>query len=261
MDISKIRKQIREAREEERRQRRARVDRETPEGTLSGGESPLEADGPPSGPPVLQPEPLPAGSGLSPEEPAEVLETLTPGVPLSPEPTPAEVETLPEYDDETDVDDYLDRDEIQDRTRRGNQIKFLAFRLGDEEYAVNLLEMKEVQLYRAVTRVPRTPSYLLGIMSLRGRVIPVFDLRQRLGIRGEAPLAPRILVFSKGHEPVGAKVDSISGVLTTWTEDILPSLNTLSEEESRFITGVIRTEHRFVSMLNLDELLVIETGP
>jgi purine-binding chemotaxis protein CheW len=118
--------------------------------------------------------------------------------------------------------------------------------------------MQEVLMYHDVTRLPRTPAYLLGITSLRGKVIPVIDLRERLGIRGPEPQTPRVLVLRSEDEPVGARVDSVTGVIRTWTDEILPALNTLSEEEVRFIAGVVRVDGRFVSLLAPEEILKIE---
>jgi len=263
VDISKLRKKIREAQEKSRnrdpllRSAEAPEERQEVQRTAPEPETRVHAPGPDrpeiGEPAVLSERP---GTPIAKAEPETDMSASSESSP-SQEAVPIP-EEVAESGDEVYIDDYLDRDAVHDRAREGQQVKVLAFRLGDEEYAVSMMDMKEVQIYREVTRVPRTPSYVLGIMSLRGKVIPVLDLRRRLGIRSGIPEAPRILVFSMEGEPVGAQVDSISGVITTWTDEIMPSLNTLSDNELRFISGVIRTENRFVSMLNLEELLNIE---
>lgn len=139
-----------------------------------------------------------------------------------------------------------------------DEIEILAFRLGDEEYAVRIMEMQEVLMMHEVTWVPRTPSYLMGITSLRGKVIPVIDMRKKLRIAGGRDEDARILVLGYGGEPIGARVDSISGVIRIAQDDIMASLTTLSEEESRFIEGVVRVKNRFVSILSLGEIMKIE---
>lgn len=139
-----------------------------------------------------------------------------------------------------------------------DEIEILAFRLGDEEYAVRIMEMQEVLMMHEVTWVPRTPSYLMGITSLRGKVIPVIDMRKKLRIAGGRDEDARILVLGYGGEPIGARVDSISGVIRITQDDIMASLTTLSEEESRYIEGVVRVKNRFVSILSLGEIMKIE---
>jgi len=139
-----------------------------------------------------------------------------------------------------------------------DEIEIVAFRLGNEEYAVRIMEMQEVLMMHEVTWVPRTPSYLMGITSLRGKVIPVIDLREKLRIAGGRDEDARILVLGCGGEPIGARVDSISGVMRIAQDEIMASLTTLSEEESRYIEGVVRVKNRFVSILSLGEIMKIE---
>ena len=157
-----------------------------------------------------------------------------------------------EEDEDYEYDDYE-----EDSGQFVDRIKILAFRIGDENYAVRMIDMQEVLTMHEITIVPRAPSHLMGITSLRGKVIPVIDLRIRLGIKAPDPENPRILVLSGEGQPVGIKIDSIIGMFMMNPDEIMPSLNTLTEEESRFIDVVVSVEHRFVSILNLDEILKI----
>ncbi|MBI5143331.1 MAG: purine-binding chemotaxis protein CheW [Nitrospirae bacterium] len=159
----------------------------------------------------------------------------------------------PQYDDDNDYG----FDNAQS-LRPVDEIEIVAFRLGNEEYAVRIMEMQEVLMMHEVTWVPRTPSYLMGITSLRGKVIPVIDLREKLRIPGGRGEDARILVLGCGGEPIGARVDSISGVIRITQDEIMASLTTLSEEESRYIEGVVRVKNRFVSILSLGEIMKIE---
>ncbi len=137
------------------------------------------------------------------------------------------------------------------------KIKILVFRIGDEDYAVRMTDLQEILKMHEITTIPRAPRHLMGITSLRGKVIPVIDPRIRLKVETVDSSEPRIIVLSGEGCPVGIKVDRITGMFMIKPEEIMPSLNTLTDEESRFIDSVVRVEHRFVSILNLDAILEI----
>jgi len=137
------------------------------------------------------------------------------------------------------------------------QVKILVFRVGDETYAVRMIDMQEVLTMHEITVIPRAPRHLMGITSLRGKVIPVIDLRTRLRIEATDATNPRILVLSGEGQPIGIKVDSIIGKFIIKQDEMMPAPNTLNDEASRFIDVVIRVEQRFVSILNLGEVLKI----
>ncbi len=139
------------------------------------------------------------------------------------------------------------------------EIELIAFKVSNEEYAVRLLEMQEIINYRKVTPVPRSPKYLKGVTFLRGKVLPVIDLNERLEIRGDGDERKKIIVLSTSKkEPVGAIVSSFIRVLRFAETDILQPPATLSEREKRFIKGVVRIGDRFISVLNVEELVKME---
>jgi len=167
---------------------------------------------------------------------------------------------------DSDWEDDWDEEAPPEEAEAAEEVRILVFRLGTEEYGARLEQMREVLKFHDVSFVPRTPDYLLGILSLRGRIIPVISPRVRLGIEGPSELdEPRVLVFHGSAEapddPVGALADSVAGVVRIAPEEILPPPNTLTEEQARLIEGVFRAGGRFVSILNLDELLRIEIPP
>ena len=92
------------------------------------------------------------------------------------------------------------------------QIELLGFMLSDEQYALDILEIKEIVRLLAITPVPRSPSWLKGIVTLRGVIVPIFDLRSRLGL-AEIEYGPktRIIVVYRGEELAGLIVDSLRG--------------------------------------------------
>src|SRR4051812_41249332 len=94
-----------------------------------------------------------------------------------------------------------------------DQNRFLSFSLGNEEYGVPLLAVKEVIAMPEITPIPYTPSYFLGIMNLRGQVISVMDLRQKLGVKPSQSSETAVIICDLNSLSIGVVVDSINSVL------------------------------------------------
>ncbi|NBC29269.1 MAG: chemotaxis protein CheW, partial [Spirochaetes bacterium] len=96
--------------------------------------------------------------------------------------------------------------------------KYLTFSVGDERYGVKVTQVEEVLEYQRITRVPRCPAFLLGVINVRGRLIPVMDMRLRLGLeQSEVAVETRIVVMTVAYGDeelsIGALVDSVHGVV------------------------------------------------
>lgn len=136
--------------------------------------------------------------------------------------------------------------------------EILAFKVANEEYAVRITELQEVIRYQKITAVPRSPRYLKGITSLRGKILPIIDLKERLGLAGKEGEKQKIIVLSGKKEPLGALVNAVLGVLRFPASELLPPPSTLTEEERNFIEGVVRINNKFISILKVDEILKTE---
>jgi len=138
--------------------------------------------------------------------------------------------------------------------------ELLGFMLADEEYALDILEIKEIVRLQTITPVPRTPDYLKGIITLRGVIVPVFDLRRRLGLK-EAGHGPhtRIVVVYRGDEFAGMIVDSITQVMRVSVDTIEPPPTTIGTVEAEFIKGVTRHQERLIILLNLARVLDVKS--
>lgn len=169
------------------------------------------------------------------------------------EPPPAEPEQL-----EESADDF---GELQGEggAAAGGLTEFLGFMLDDEEYALDILEIKEIIRLQAITPVPRTPGYLKGIITLRGIIVPVFDLRSRLGLK-EAEHGPRtrVVVVYRGDEFAGMIVDSITQVMRVSVDKVEPTPPTIGTVEAEFIKGVTRHQERLIILLNLTRVLDVK---
>ena len=140
------------------------------------------------------------------------------------------------------------------------QIELLGFMLSDEHYALDILEIKEIVRLHTITPVPRSPPWLKGIMTLRGVIVPIFDLRSRLGLAAtEHGPETRIVVVYRGEEFAGLIVDSITQVMRLPVEAIEPPPQTIALVEAEYLRGVARFRDQLVILLNLPR--VVEAAP
>jgi purine-binding chemotaxis protein CheW len=140
------------------------------------------------------------------------------------------------------------------------QIELLGFMLSDEQYALDILEVKEIVRLHAITMVPRSPPWLKGIVTLRGVIVPIFDLRARLGLAQiEHGPDSRIVVVYRGEEFAGLIVDRITQVMRLPVEAIEPPPQTIGQVEAEYLRGVARFRDQLVILLNLAR--VVEVGP
>ncbi len=145
--------------------------------------------------------------------------------------------------------------DAQSRTRQ----QYLSFHLSDEEYALDITQINEIIKVREFTDVPRVPEHILGIISLRGVVVPVFDLRQRLNLgKSELMLSSRIIVCLLDDITVGLLVDSINQVVNLVDEEVEPPPGVLSGMDRDMVTGIGRYQGRMIILLNLHRVLDVE---
>ena len=144
------------------------------------------------------------------------------------------------------------------RAAAGGQVELLGFMLSDEEYALDILEVKEIVRLQPITAVPRSPAWVKGIVTLRGVIVPVFDLRARLGL-AEVPHGPdtRIVVVLRGGDPAGLIVDRITQVMRAPLPAVEPPPQTIGQVEAEFLRGVARVNDRLVILLNLARVLQV----
>ena len=137
--------------------------------------------------------------------------------------------------------------------------QFLAFKLGTEHFAVEILRVLEIRELSPITPIPNAPSYVKGVMNLRGTIVPVIDLRMRFGA-GEATYHDFtvIIVVSCGSRYVGLIVDAMSDVLEVRSSDIAPPSDLSLQVDVMNLAGIIRNNDDIVLVLNLDRLLSFE---
>ncbi|MBI4509102.1 MAG: chemotaxis protein CheW [Deltaproteobacteria bacterium] len=159
--------------------------------------------------------------------------------------------------DETYHHGYARRDRAAEYQR-----EVLAFQLAREEYALDILRIREILKMRSITDVPRAPTFVLGIVALRGQVIPVINLRLRLRM----PSTPvgkdtRILIVTRDGEQFGLIVDAVNQVVRMRDEEIEPPPPMIGGVESEFVSGIGRPRaDRLLILLNLDAVVNFSVG-
>jgi purine-binding chemotaxis protein CheW len=135
--------------------------------------------------------------------------------------------------------------------------EFLSFRLGGDTYAVELARIREIVSSPPVTEVPRSPSEIVGICSVRGLLVTVVDLRQRLGLELSAPtrLSRILLANTDSGEVVGLLVDEVRHVVRLSSNEIEVTGSVLGADLSDHVLGVGRPEGDFVVLLDLASMV------
>ena len=134
-------------------------------------------------------------------------------------------------------------------------LEYLCFRASDEIYGINIMDIKEIIKPRKVTEIPRAPEFVSGIISLRGTIIPIIDIRSRLGLPREIVSGKERVVIVKNDQSFsGLFVDEVIQVVRISKENMEPAPSVLEGIDRDFVSGIGRSEGRFIIILNLENI-------
>jgi purine-binding chemotaxis protein CheW len=136
---------------------------------------------------------------------------------------------------------------------------YLSFKLDEEVFAINVLKVINILEMSQITKIPKAPEYMKGVIDLRGTVLPVVDLRIKFGLpEKETTVDTSIIVLNidLNGEPilVGSQVDAVKEVLELKSDDIAPSPSIGSRYNSGFIDGMFRQDEKFIMILDIDRV-------
>ena len=135
-------------------------------------------------------------------------------------------------------------------------IQLVTFRLQDETYGINVMQVQEVLRVSEIAPVPGAPPYVLGIINLRGNVVTVIDTRGRFGLpAGEISDATRVVIIESDNQVIGMLVDSVAEVVDLRASEIDSAPNIGNEENSRYIQGVATRDSKLLIVVDLNRLL------
>ena len=134
--------------------------------------------------------------------------------------------------------------------------QYLSLRLGNEEYAIDILRVQEIRSYEVPTKMVNSPSFVKGVINLRGVIVPIVDLRLKLNLaKVEYNDFTVVIILNIGGMVVGAVVDGVSDVVTLHAEAIKPAPQFDSALEARFIVGLATLGERMLIVMNMDALM------
>jgi purine-binding chemotaxis protein CheW len=134
--------------------------------------------------------------------------------------------------------------------------EFLTFRLGAEEYGIDILKVQEIRSYEAPTRIANAPAFIKGVVNLRGVIVPIVDLRIKLGCdSAELNGFTVVIVLNVNGRVVGVVVDSVSDVLELPRDAIRPAPEMTSVVEASFITGIATVAERMLILMDIESLM------
>jgi purine-binding chemotaxis protein CheW len=142
------------------------------------------------------------------------------------------------------------------KNESGNGRELIAFRIGAQEFCVDIMSVREIRGWTPATALPQSPGFVRGVINLRGAVLPIVDLAARLGFPPAEPTARHVIIVAQiGSQIVGLLVDAVSDILTVNDGSVQPTPDVASEMAKTFVRGVIAVEGRMISLIALDNLL------
>ena len=134
--------------------------------------------------------------------------------------------------------------------------ELIAIRVGAQEVCVDVMCVREIRGWTPATAIPRAPTYIRGVINLRGVVLPIVDLGARLGLPGSEPTARHVIIVAQvGERAAGLLVDSVSDILSLEDTSIQPTPDVASQLARMFVRGVIAMDGRMISVITMDNVL------
>ncbi len=134
--------------------------------------------------------------------------------------------------------------------------EFLTFRLGGEEYGVDILKVQEIRSYDTVTRLPQSPGYIKGVINLRGTIVPVIDMRLKFELENaEYNQYTVMIILNMGERVVGMVVDGVSDVITLSEDQIRPPPDFSGAMDSQCVTGLGAVDERMLILVDIEKLM------
>ena len=139
------------------------------------------------------------------------------------------------------------------------QVEFISFAIGDDQYGVDIMAVREIKEWSNVTHLPKQPEYMRGVLNLRGVMVPIIDLRCRFG-QGLTECTPThiIIVMQIGEKPVGLLADRVLDIVSFEAGKIQPVPKVAQSARVDFLTGLVTIENAMIALIDLPSLLSIE---
>ena len=145
---------------------------------------------------------------------------------------------------------------MSDTQRTPQTRELIAFRLGSQEFCVDIMSVRDLRGWTPATSLPHAPGYVRGVINLRGSVLPIVDLAVRLGFPASEPTARHVIIVAQvGDQVLGLLVDAVSDILTVTDTEIQPTPDVASDLARTFVNGVLAVQGRMLSVIGLENVL------
>ncbi|MGO9005413.1 MAG: chemotaxis protein CheW [Beijerinckiaceae bacterium] len=146
------------------------------------------------------------------------------------------------------------------RTNTTHPRELIAFRVGTQDFCIDVMSVREIRGWTPATTLPQAPSFVRGVINLRGAVLPIVDLAARLGFPAAEPSARHVIIVTQvggqvGNQFAGLLVDAVSDILNTTDDLIQPTPDIASEAAKSFVRGILAVEGRMISLIEIDSVL------
>jgi purine-binding chemotaxis protein CheW len=137
--------------------------------------------------------------------------------------------------------------------------EFLTFRLGEEEYGIEILKVQEIRGYEAVTAIANAPAFVKGVINLRGIIVPIVDMRIKFGLKKvEYNQFTVVIILNVAQRVVGVVVDSVSDVVTLNSAQVRPAPDLGTTLNTAYITGLGTIDNRMIILVDIEKLMSSE---
>src|SRR5689334_8246758 len=133
-------------------------------------------------------------------------------------------------------------------------MEYLSFRLGNEEYGIDIQKVQELRGYTPVTRIVTAPGYIKGVVNLRGLIVPIIDLRIKLGLATTYNELTVVIILSFGGNLTGVVVDGVSDVVALTADQIKPVPHVGSTVDAEYLVGVGSLDERMILLMDIERL-------
>ncbi len=134
--------------------------------------------------------------------------------------------------------------------------ELISFHVGQQEYCVDIMAVREIRGWSPATDLPQSPSYMRGVINLRGAVLPIMDLAVRLGMPMVEPTVRSVFIVVKaGDRMAGLLVDAVSDILSINDDMVQPTPDVACDSVRSFVRGIISIDNRMISEISLDRIL------
>ena len=140
-----------------------------------------------------------------------------------------------------------------------SSLQIVCFKIGNEEYGIDILQVQEILKLPKVTKLPKSKAFIMGVIDLRGKVLPIVDLSRRFGIESnKSSENSRAIVVDISGKKVGLGIDSVSHVIKVNTNDIEPPPPVVRGISGKYIVGIAKLENGFVVVLDINQMFTSE---